>query len=303
MLPAPTLLVLAGGLGSRYGGPKQLQGVGPGGETLMDYSVFDAIRAGFQSIVFVTRPEIAAELDRSVAQSYRSRLPVEVVLQRLEDLPPGSRAYPDRRKPWGTGQAIWAARQAIGGPFAVLNADDFYGAAALTEMCRFLYNAEEMAADHWAVAGYPLARTLSRAGGVNRALCQADEEGWLEHLVEIRDIVPDRRGAGVGTFHGTPMVLGAEDPVSMNLWGFTPRLFDLLGPGLATFLADHTEPEAEYFLPDAIATFIREQGARVRLLHTDSPWCGLSHAADRPAVEEFIRRLIADGAYPERLPR
>jgi hypothetical protein len=303
MADSPALLLLAAGLGSRYGGPKQLQRVGPGGETLMDYSVFDAIRAGFQSIIFVTRPELLADVESVVASRYRHRLPVDLVLQRLDDLPAGHHPPADRRRPWGTGQAIWAARDVVTGPFAVLNADDFYGYAALTEMSRFLYDRGETDAGHWAVAGYPLSRTLSRAGGVNRALCQADEHDWLEHLVEIRDIVPDRRGGGIGTFHGAPMVLAGDDPVSMNLWGFTPSVIEKLGEGFATFLADHPVHEAEYLLPHAISALIRDRQARVRLLHTDSPWCGLSHSADRPAVEQFIRRLIADGVYPEQLPR
>ncbi len=301
-MTSPALVILAGGLGSRYGGAKQLQPIGPGGETLMDYSVFDALRAGFDRIIFVIRPDLSDEFEATIASRYRSRIQVELVAQRLDDLPVG-RVPAGRSRPWGTGQAIWSTRHVIDRPFAVLNADDFYGLPALIEISRFLYNVQETGAGQWAVAGYPLARTLSRAGGVNRALCQADADGWLEHLVEIRDIVPDRRGGGVGVFHGTPMVLAGDDLVSMNLWGFTPELIDRLGEGFVDFLADGPAHEAEYYLPDAISELVREGNARVRLLRTDSTWCGLSHPADRPAVELFIRRLIANGDYPEQLPR
>lgn len=303
MTDRPTLLFLAAGLGSRYGGAKQLEPVGPAGETLMDYGVYDALRAGFGRFVFIIRPELEAEFESTIAARYRHRVPVQVVLQRPDDLPAGVPPQQPRRKPWGTGQALLAARNVIDGPFGVLNADDFYGLPALTALAQFLDQKSEISEESWAVVGYPLARTLSAEGPVNRAFCRVGPGGWLQGLVEVRNIVSDGQGGGVGVVEGTSIALRGSDPVSMNLWGFTPSLFDALHRGFSAFLASVPPSDAEYYLPEAVAAEIAAGRARTRLLETDSPWCGLSHPADRPAVESFIRRMIQDGIYPESLPR
>ena len=285
-------------MGSRYGGNKQLEGVGPGGETLMDYGVFDAIRAGFGRIVFVTRPELEAEFNAAIIPRIAKRIPALVVTQRQDDLPPGFRPPPGRRKPWGTGQAVLAARGVIDGPFGVLNADDFYGRPALDHLARFLVAGH---AGEWAVIGYPLSATLSEAGAVNRALFAIGPGGILNGLTEVREIIAQPDGSATGNAAGTSRTLAGSDLVSMNLWGFTPSLFDALGRGFRSFLEGNPAESAEYFLPDAVSEEIAGGRATVRVLEAGSPWCGLSHAADRPVVQEFLRRQIAAGHYPERL--
>ncbi|HTO73732.1 MAG TPA: NTP transferase domain-containing protein [Gemmatimonadales bacterium] len=298
MTTRPTLLFLAAGLGSRYGGNKQLEGVGPGGETLMDYSVHDAIRAGFGRIVFVTRTELEPEFNSTIIPRIAKRIPALVVTQRFDDLPTGIPPQQARRKPWGTGQAVLAARHVIEGPFGVLNADDFYGFPALERLAAFLAAG---AGKEWAVVGYPLWATLSEAGAVNRALFEIGPGGTLTGLTEVREIVGQPDGSATGRAGGTTRTLAANDLVSMNLWGFTPALFDALERGFRAFLEGHPADTAEYFLPEAVADEISAGRATVRVLETDSAWCGLSHAADRPVVQEFLRRQIAAGHYPERL--
>lgn len=303
MTAPPALLFLAAGLGSRYGGAKQLEPVGPGGETLMDYGVYDAVQAGFGEIIFVTRPELEPEFHATILPRIKQWLPARVVTQRLHDLPSEIPPQSDRRKPWGTGQAVLAARELITGGFGVLNADDLYGRPALELLARFLTATPAADEEAWAVVGFPLRRTLSPAGPVNRALCRAGTDGWLDDLVEVRQILSIPGTDPIGMAGGESITLAADDLVSMNLWGFTPRLFEILADGFRQFLESGPSLTDEYFLPEAVSDSIRAGRARVRLLETDSPWCGLSHPADRPAVEAFIRGLIADGVYPERLPR
>ena len=289
---APALVILAAGVGSRYGGPKQIEPLGPGDATLLDYSVYDARRAGFGRIVVVTRPELAAAF---------GRIDATVALQRLDDVPGPVPA--GREKPWGTGHAVLAAASDVGGPFAVVNADDFYGRDAFIRAAGFF------AAGHlgeasatFANIAYPLRDTLSAAGGVNRAVCRADGDGWLETVEEVVDI----RHLGDGTYEGTDsrgrlVQVAADALVSMNLWVFTPAVFALLRRGFAEFLRQDTAGRSEFLISHAIRDAVRRGEARVRLVGTSGRWLGVTYPDDRPRVETALRQLVAAGEYPARL--
>jgi NDP-sugar pyrophosphorylase family protein len=293
-----TLVVLAAGLGSRFGRLKQLEPVGPAGATLMDYSAFDARRAGFGRVVFVIRPEMTEPFDRLVGDRYRNRLDVAVVTQRLEDLPPLAVLPPDRVRPWGTAQAVLAAREQVSGPFAVLNADDFYGREALGSIARFL---ESPPQDTFAVVGYRLDQTASEAGGVNRAALEQTPDGSLTGIVEVRNLVRASEGRFRGEVHGEPRILPADTLVSMNLWGFTPAIFPRLADGFAAFLRRGPGPAVEYYLPEAVREMLDEGAVKVKVLPTSSRWCGMTYPADRPWVEATLLELVASGEYPATL--
>ena len=288
------LVILAAGVGSRYGGPKQIEPVGPAGATLLDYSIYDARRAGFGTVVVVTRPELATAFDR---------IDATVAIQRFDDIPAGLTMPAARTKPWGTGHAVLAAATAVRSPFAVVNADDFYGRAAFTRAAEFLVagHAGE-ASGTFANIAYPLRNTLSAAGGVNRAVVCADGDGWLETVEEIVEI----RRLGSGAYEGIdprgrPVRLGADALVSMNLWVFTPVVFDLLRRGFAEFLRQADAERSEFLISQGIREAVRRGEARVRLLDTRGRWLGMTYPDDRPRVEEALRQLVAAGEYPERL--
>lgn len=293
-----TLVVLAAGMGSRFGGLKQLESVGPGGATLMDYSVYDAVRAGFDRVVFVIRPEMQPAFDATLGARYTRRLSVTAVTQRLDDLPPGFEVPPERR-PWGTGQALRAARSAVSGPFAVLNADDFYGREALAQIAAFLR--APPATDTFGVVGYRLEQTGSSEGGVNRALLAIDRRGSLAHIVEVKNLSPASAGRFRGEVESEPRIVPADALVSMNLWGFTPAIFPRLERGFEAFLTRNPGPRAEYYLPEAIQEMLSEGGIEVRVLPTSSRWCGMTYPGDRPRVEQFLRDLVVAGEYPPEL--
>ncbi len=297
-----TLVVLAAGLGRRYGGPKQLEPVGPGGATLMDYTVYDAHRAGFHRVVIVIRPDLEpAFAERSLAR-YGSMMETRLVAQRLDDVPRGGAgSHAPRRAPWGTGQAVLAARHAVAGNFAVLNGDDLYGRAALEAMAGFL-SAADPEEPHFAVAGYRLAETASAAGGVNRAVLEVNPDGSvgaIRERTELRAVEPgwfEGRGPD-----GAERIRG-DTLVSMNLWGFTPRVFGVLEPGFRAFLAGGPGPAEEYHLPGALDAALRLGAARVSVVvPAASEWCGLTHRSDLPAVRARLAALVRRGVYPERM--
>jgi len=300
---APTLVVMAAGLGTRFGGPKQLASVGPSGETLLDYAIYDARRAGFTRAVLIVREDLAARVRDHVARVIGGAVPVHFVEQRLDDLPGGRQVPQGRVKPWGTAHAVLAARDAVEGPFAACNADDFYGRDALTRAAEFLAGGHaDNAPGTFANIAYALRDTLSAAGGVNRAVCHADGDGWLESVEEVVDIRRLGDGGYAGTdLHGRPMRLTADVLVSMNLWAFTPAVFALLRRGFAEFLSQARGERSEFLISDGIGDAVRRGEARVRLLGTHSHWLGVTYPDDSPRVEGALRQLVAAGEYPERL--
>ena len=286
-----TLLVMAAGLGSRYGGLKQLDRVGPDGETLIDYAVFDARRAGFTRVVFVIREELA-DAFASFIRRFSTGLDVSCVYQDVSRLPAGFRA-PQRSTPWGTVHAVLAAKGAVASPFATINADDFYGAAAYRIA---LARCESARTDGTCSAVVlPLERTLSEHGPVVRAVCRLDRDGWLEQIQEVRGIRREGReisAANVPTLDG-------QARVSMNLWVFAPVVLDLLEDWFAAFLHRHGgDPGAEARLPEAIGDLIGRGAVRVRVVDSPGPWFGLTHAADRPKVVGALREFHERGEYP-----
>ncbi|HWO89356.1 MAG TPA: NTP transferase domain-containing protein [Gemmatimonadales bacterium] len=282
--PGLSLVVLAAGLGTRFGGLKQLEPVGPRGETLLDYTVHDAMRAGFKRVVFVIRQGMVRDF-HPFASRFRGPLEIKLAFQHLEDAPPGVNIRA-RRAPWGTAHAVLAAAPHVSGTFAVVNADDFYGHEAFREAAAFLQRRPGGRVT-WGLVGYPLDETLSASGPVNRAVCRVDADGWLLDLVERR---VDGSDAGRG------------DVVSMNFWCFTQDLFTLLREGFDEF-APRAGPEHEYLLPNAVRQALQAGLARVKVLRADSRWLGLTHPSDVAGVSAALRNLAGTGAYPDPLWR
>jgi UTP-glucose-1-phosphate uridylyltransferase len=295
----PALVVLAAGMGSRYGGLKQIDPVGPCGETLLDYSIFDAVRAGFGKVVFVIRRDIEDDFVDCVGARYEELggLTVGYAFQELDDLPRGFDLPENREKPWGTGHATLAARQHLDGPFAVVNADDFYGRRAYEMLGEHLRAGH----DDYAMVGFVLRETLSDHGTVTRGVCRTSG-GFLEQIVELCEIARQPQGATYPGDGGEPGRLTGTETVSMNLWGFTPSIFPHLEAGLFEFLeARIGDPGGEFLLPDLIDRLIAEGAARVRVLEGGGPWFGVTYREDREGVARSIRELIDAGEYPEKL--
>jgi len=291
------LVILAAGMGSRYGGLKQMDPVGPSGEAIIDYSVYDAMRAGFDRLVFVIRRDIESAFKELIGRRFEGRLPVDYVFQEL-DLPAGTVVPPGRKKPWGTGHAILMAADAVAEPFAVINADDFYGADAFRVLAAHLGSGSP----DYAMAGFILRNTVSDFGGVARGVCRTDARGYLESVTEVVGIEKD--GTGVKPFAKTPpdFRLGGDEIVSMNCWGFTPSLFGHLRREWDEFLQKSGRDEkSEFYIPTVVNNLIAGGQERLKVLPTASTWFGVTYREDRPRVVESIRALIAKGEYPERL--
>jgi hypothetical protein len=294
----PSLLVLAAGMGSRYGGLKQIDPVGPAGETIIDYSIYDALRAGFAKVVFVIRHDLEQPFREIVGGRFEQRLPVHYVFQELGDLPPGFAPPPHRAKPWGTTHAILAGEAAISEPFAVINADDFYGAQAFRLMAEHF---SAGGADD-AMAGFTLRQTLSDFGSVARGVCDVSPDGYLKSVVEMTRIERDGDGAKNTDAAGRVARLTGDEVVSMNFWGFTPAVFPALRSKFAAFLEKHGQDEkAECYIPSTINELVASGHARVKVPRTSDRWFGVTYRQDRPLVVESIRQLVAHGHYPERL--
>ena len=293
-----SLVVLAAGLGSRFGGPKQLEPIGPGGATLMDYAVYDAVRAGFARVVLVLNPDLPRPDRDALEQRYKGHVEIVSVLQRLEDVPHGRAA--GRTKPWGTAHAVLAARSAVTGPFAVVNADDFYGAESYRVVAQFLHEEASDQPATWAVTGYRLADTLSPHGHVNRAVCRADQDGWLRSVEEVKSITRD--GDLIrGLRTSGPRILTGDELVSMNCWALTPAVFASLEREMERFVGSSQAATGELLLPDVIELEIRASRARVRVLRAGSAWFGLTHQADRADARQATQRLSQTGEYPAKL--
>ena len=300
------LVVLAAGLSTRYGGLKQLDPLGPGGEAIMDYNVFDAARAGFDSVTFVVRPEILDDVREHVTGIIGDSLPISYVCQELTQLPAGFRAPPDRKKPWGTAHAVLCAAEGKTESFAVCNADDLYGPEAFQLLHDHL--AQEPMASDAALVGYRLADTLSGSGGVARGICLLRRHGSLEHVAEVREI-RQRHGwiTGVESVDA-PVELTGDETVSMNLWGLTKPVIELMRRQFTRFLEHWGANTArEFFLSTAVNGQIQIDAARVHVLHAPASWFGITHAADRARSQAILLERVAAGVYPnllaEGLPR
>jgi hypothetical protein len=299
---------MAAGMGSRFGGLKQVEPFGPGGETLLDYSVYDALRAGFGQIVFVIRRDFEEVFRERVGRRFEARTAVEYVFQDTSYLPGGYKSDVVREKPWGTAHAVWCAGAAVRTPFAAINADDFYGRDAFAQLARFLKNESGRARRpdaplRLAMAGYRLADTLSEHGSVSRGVCSVDARGLLAGIEEHTGIAAAGGGAGrVRTADGSERILGPDTTVSMNCWAFVPAVFGLLEGALVGFLAERGgDPRAECYLPAAIAGAMREGAAEVEVLPVRATWFGVTHRDDKPRVVSALRALVDAGEYPERL--
>ncbi len=291
----PTLLILAAGIGSRYGGLKQLDPVGPNGEVIIDYSVFDAIRTGFGKVVFVIRRDFEDQFREKIGEKYTAQIQVEYAFQELDDLPEGFSIPEGRTKPWGTSHAILAARNIINESFAMINADDFYGKDAYERLCNHLNNTDVNSTD-WSMVGFKLENTLSEYGGVTRGICDL-EKGILKKIVEHFEITKD--GENIASSTGK---LLDDALASMNFFGFTPQLFKMLEKDFIAFLEkEGSEIKSEFLIPTCIDEYINSGKAKLEVLTSDSKWFGVTYPDDKPFVQGNIKALVDEGVYPEKL--
>ncbi len=298
-----TLLVLAAGMGSRYGGLKQIDPVGPGGETLLDYSVYDAVRAGFGRVVFIVRADMEGDFRDVVGRRIERQVPVEYCRQELEMVPEWFSIPPERRKPWGTGHAVLAARDAIGGNFAAVNADDFYGAGSYVKLAGHLEQGAGGAQGDTGMVGFRLRDTLSDHGTVARGVCSS-HEGFLEQVVELTRIEKCGRGAIHNDPEGRGHRLSGDELVSMNMWGFTPTIFDHLERAFHQFLKERGgEDGAEFMIPTLVNDLVAAGQAKVRVLRSSDSWFGVTYREDRDRVTSQIWELVRRGSYPTPLWR
>ncbi len=300
------LVIMAAGIGSRFGGGiKQLTSFGPSGEIIMDYSVHDAIEAGFDRVVFVIRKSMEEDFRRIIGDRIAEKIPVAYAFQEMDDLPAGYAVPEGRKKPWGTGQAILACRNIVTEPFAVINADDYYGKDAFRKVHDYLIHTPE--ADdgtyHFCMAGFVLKNTLSEHGGVTRGICRIGDEGELESICETRNIIRTESGAAVLNTDGTETPVDCDSLVSMNFWGFTPDFIDELERGFDKFLAELGEQEltAEYLLPTIVDGLLREKRVDLTVLPSADRWFGVTFKEDTPYVKAAIQKLVDDGVYPQKL--
>ncbi len=297
----PTLFVLAAGMGSRYGGLKQLDGLGPHGETIMDYSIYDAIQAGFGKVVFVIRRVFEQDFREKIVSKYENRIPVELVFQDLDNLPAGFTVPEGREKPWGTNHAVLMGKDVIHEPFAVINADDYYGRESFKVLADYLCSIEGKEGQY-AMVGYRVANTLSESGTVARGVCETDENGYLTKVTERTKIL--REEDGVIRYIEEDGKTAVEDntPVSMNMWAFTPDYFKYSEDYFVSFLKEHgQELKSEFFIPLMVDVLIHSGKATCRVLDTPSKWFGVTYASDRPQVVAKFAELVEKGIYPSPL--
>ncbi|MBW7907330.1 MAG: nucleotidyltransferase [Kiritimatiellae bacterium] len=296
----PTLVIMAAGMGSRYGGLKQIDPVGPSGEIMLDYSIFDALRAGFGRVVFIIRREIEEPFREIVDRHIARAVPVAYAFQSLDDLPSGYSPPTGRAKPWGTAHAIYSARDVVREPFAVINADDFYGRAAYDALASALAATSPGASD-FCLAGYRVADTLSEHGAVSRGVCEVGADGLLKRIVE-RTHIEIKEGSVVAQVEGQLLTIPPETTVSMNCWGFTPALFAHLERALAEFVKTRGQDlKSEFAIPTVVDQLIASGQATVRVLPASARWLGMTYPEDKPLVRAGVQRLVEDGLYPNRL--
>jgi len=297
----PTLFVLAAGMGSRYGGLKQLDGLGPSGETIMDYSIYDAVNAGFGKLVFVIRQSFEADFKEKIVKKYTQKIPVELVFQELDKLPDGFTPHPDRVKPWGTNHAVMMGKEVIHEPFAVINADDFYGRESFKVLADFLSPLEN--SEHkYCMVGYRVGNTLSESGTVARGICETDAEGNLTGVVERTQVMRVDGKVCYKDENDQWIPIGDHTPVSMNMWGFTPDYFHYSDDYFVQFLKENAENiKAEFFIPLLVNHLTVSGKVTVKVLDTPSKWFGVTYPEDRPDVVAKLRDLVESGVYPSPL--
>lgn len=297
----PTLFILAAGMGSRYGGLKQMDALGPDGEAILDYSVFDAVKAGFGKVVFVIREDFADDFRRVVLKKYEGKVPCEICFQSVDRVPAGCSYNPERSKPWGTNHAVLMGKDIIREPFAVINADDYYGQESFAILADFL-RSKEGCQNEYCMVGYRVCNTLSENGSVSRGVCSTDAEGNLTGVVERTSI---ERKNGVVYYtdeNGNDVALDEHAPVSMNMWGFTPEYFGYVEEAFKRFLAEKgSELKSEFYIPTLVDELIHKGIATCKVLDTPSKWFGVTYNADKPVVVERFAKLAEQGVYPRPL--
>lgn len=297
----PTLFVLAAGMGSRYGGLKQLDGLGPNGETIMDYSIYDAIKAGFGKIVFVIRTSFEKDFKTVVVDKFKDLIDTDIVFQEINKVPEGSTYTAEREKPWGTNHAVLMGKDAINEPFAVINADDFYGQESFAILADFLRSVEGKQ-NEYCMIGYRVGNTLSESGSVSRGVCVVDENNLLQNVVERTSI--EEKGGKINFLdeNGDEVSIEPNTPVSMNMWGFTPDYFQYSEEYFKEFLAENGQKlKSEFYIPLAVNNLIVNKKATCKVLDTPSKWFGVTYAEDRSQVVLKINELVRKGIYPEKL--
>jgi len=296
----PTLLVLAAGMGSRYGGNKQLDEVGPSGETIIDYSIYDAIRAGFGKIVFVIRRDIEEQVKERFVEKLRDKIDVDYVFQEINNLPEGVKVAPDRQKPWGTSHAILVTEKKISEPFGVINADDYYGVESFKILHDFLVNDKDP--NCYSIVGYKLGNTLSDHGHVNRGVCKVSTDGLLQGITETKQIEKTDDGAKAPGHDGKELIFNGNEVVSMNLWGFKPSCYEILGGEFRNFINKHgLDLKSELDIPTSIDKFVKSGEIKIKILSSNERWFGVTYREDKPFVVESIKKMIRKGIYPARI--
>jgi len=298
----PTLLVLAAGMGSRYGGLKQLDQVGPSGETIIDYSIYDAIRAGFGKVVFVIRKDFEYEFRKAFVDKLEGKIEVEIVFQELSNLPEGIQLPEGREKPWGTGHAVLVAAEKIDEPFAVINADDFYGPNAYKVMAEFLKELDQAEETQYSLLGYELEKTISEHGTVSRGVCDVDENNMLKGIVETKNIGLKGEEIGFTNENDEWKTLERGTKVSMNFWGFNPCFFGYLNSNFETFIKENIEDlKSEFYIPSVVDTLRSTGLVRTTVLNPKESWFGVTYKEDKPVVMEKLQKLVQEDVYPENL--
>ena len=298
-----SLLVLAAGMGSRYGSLKQLDQMGPSGETVMDYSVFDAMRSGFDRVIFVIRRDFEAEFKEVIGKRYAGKVKLDYAFQDLDDLPGNFKRPEGREKPWGTGHAVYAARHLLNEPFAVINADDFYGRDSYGQLAEYLKNPPAPGKVRGCIASFVLSNTLSENGSVSRGICSSDADGHLVKVVENTKIYRRADGKVVSLMDdGSEVELTGEEPASMNSWGFMPEMVGEIEKLFIDFLSERgTELKSEFYLPGVVDSLIRAGKAEIAMRYSRDSWFGVTYKEDRPLVQAALKKLVDSGAYPEKL--
>ena len=295
----PTLLILAAGMGSRYGGIKQMDSFGPSGETIIDYSIYDAIQSGFGKIVFIIRDDFAEAFKNIFEPKLKGKVEIDYVMQEMDSFTNDFKLSTERTKPWGTAHAVLCAKDAIHEPFAVINADDFYGRDAFEKAAKFLK--KEISPETWCIIGYQLSKTLSENGTVSRGVCQVDDDGNLVSIAERIKIYREGNKI-IYEENDAKTELPADTSVSMNFWCFHQNAFDYIQKLFQRFLQENGDkPKAEFFIPIVGDAFIKEKLGKIKVIQTSAQWFGVTYREDAPGVKQSIEALVESGAYPKKL--